>query len=131
MPWTAACQASLFFTISWSLFKLMSIELVMPSNLPILCFLLLLLPSIFPSISVFSNESALHKEWPKYWRFSFSISHSNECLGLILYFTVLLHIFSSLLKFSLSSYIALLTSLGIFMTTILTSLSHKLFISTP
>ena len=82
-PWTAACQASLSFTISKSLFKFMSIELVMLSNHLILCHLLLLLPSIFPSIRVFSNESALHIRWPKYWSFSFSISHYNEYSGLI------------------------------------------------
>ena len=80
---TAAHQASLSFTISQSLLKLMSIELVMPSYHLILCRPLLLLPSIFPSIRVFSNESALHIRWPKYWSFSFSISSSNECLGLI------------------------------------------------
>ena len=82
-PWTIACQASLFFTISQSLCKLMSIESVMPSNHLILCCPLLLLPSIFPSIRVFSNESVLHIRWPKYWSFSFSISPSNEYSGLI------------------------------------------------
>ena len=82
-PWTAACQASLSITNSWSLPKLMSIELVMPPNHLILCHPLLLLPSIFPSIRVFSNESALHIRWPKYWRFSFNISPSNEHPGLI------------------------------------------------
>ena len=82
-PWTTACQASLFITNSWSLLKLMSIELVMPSNHLILCHPLLLLPSIFPSIRVFSNESVLHIRWPKYWSFSFSISPSNEYSGLI------------------------------------------------
>ena len=81
-PWTAAGQASLSFTISQSLFKLMSIELVMSSNHLILCHPLLLLPSIFPSIRVFSNESAL-KSAPEYWSFSFSISSSNEYSGLI------------------------------------------------
>ena len=75
-PWTAALQASLSFTISWSLLKLIPIESVMPSNHLILCHPLLLLPSIFPSIRVFSNESALCIRWPKYW--SFSISPSNE-----------------------------------------------------
>ena len=83
IPGTAACQASLSFTISWSLLKLMSIELVMPSKHPILCPSLLLLPSIFPSLRVFSNESALCIRWPKYWSFSFSISPSNEYSGLI------------------------------------------------
>ena len=73
-----ACQPSLSIANSWSLPKLMSIESVMPSNHRILCHTLLLLPSIFPSIRVFSNESALHIRWPKYWSFSFSISPSNE-----------------------------------------------------
>ena len=82
-PWTAACQASLSITNSQSLLKLMSIELVMPSNHPILCHPLFLLPSIFPSIRVFSNESALCIRWPKYWSFSFNISPSNEHSGLI------------------------------------------------
>ena len=82
-PWTAACQASLSITNSQSLLKLMSIELVMPSNHLILCHPLLLPPSIFPSIRVFSNESALHIMWPKDWSFSFSISPSNEYSGLI------------------------------------------------
>ena len=82
-PWTAAHQASLSFTISWSLLKLMSIESMMPSNHLVLCHPLLLLPSIFPSISVFSKELALHISWPNYWSFSFSISPSNEYLGLI------------------------------------------------
>ena len=81
--WTAAHQASLSFTISWSLLKLMSIESVTPSNHLILCRPLLLLPSIFPSIRVFSNESVLCIRWPKYWSFSFSISPSNEYLGLL------------------------------------------------
>ena len=82
-PCTAARQASLSITNSWSLLKLMSIESVMPSNHLILCHPLLLLPSIFPSIRVFSNESVLCIRWPKYWSFSFSISLSNEYLGLI------------------------------------------------
>ena len=82
-PWTAACLASLSITNSWSSPKLMSIELVMSSNHLILCRPLLLLPSIFPSIGVFSNELALHIRWPKYWSFSFNISPSNEHLGLI------------------------------------------------
>ena len=83
MPWTTARQASLSITNSQSLFKLMSIELVMPSNHLILCHPLLLLPSIFPSIRVFSNESVLCIRWPKYLSFSFSISPSNEDSGLI------------------------------------------------
>ena len=94
-PWTAVCPASLSFTISWSLFKLMSIESMMPSNHLILCHplllrlsfilcrLLLLLLSIFASIRVFSNELALHIRWPKYWSFSFSMSPSSEYSGLI------------------------------------------------
>ena len=82
-PWTAARQASLTFTNSRSLLKLMSIESVMPSNHLILCCPLLLLPSIFSSIRVFSNESVLHIRWPKDWVFSFSISPSNEYPGLI------------------------------------------------
>ena len=81
--WTAACQASLSITNSWSLLKLMPIESVMPSSHLILCHPLLLLPSITPSIRVFSNESALHIRWPKYRSFSFSISPSNECPRLI------------------------------------------------
>ena len=80
-PWTVAHQASLSITNSWSLLKLMSIESLMPSNHLVLCHLLLLLPSIFPSIRVFSNESALFSRWPKNW--SFSISPSNEYSGLI------------------------------------------------
>ena len=82
-PWTAAHQASLSITSSQSLLKLMSITLVMPSNHLILCHPLLLPPSIFPSIRVFSNESALHIRWPEYWSFSFNISPSNEHLVLI------------------------------------------------
>ena len=82
-PLTAACQASLSITNPWSLLKLVSVESVIPSNHLILCRPLLLLPSIFPSIRVFSKESALHIRWPKYWSFSFSISHSNEYSGVI------------------------------------------------
>ena len=81
--WTAACQASLSITNSWSLLKLMSIESVMPSNHLNLCHPLLLLPSIFPSIRVFSSESVLCIRWPVYWNFSFSINPSNEHSGLI------------------------------------------------
>ena len=80
-PWTAPSQASLSITNSWSLFKLMSLELVMPSNHLILCRPLFFLPSIFPSIRVFSNESVLQIRWPKYW--SFNISPSNKYSGLI------------------------------------------------
>ena len=82
-PWTAACQASLYFTISQSLLKLMSIELIMSSNHLILCRPLFFLPSIFPSIRVFSSESAHHIKWPKYRSFSFSISPFTEYSGLI------------------------------------------------
>ena len=82
-PWTAACQASLSITNSQSLLKLMSIESVMPSSHLILCRPFLLSPSINPSIRVFSNESILHIRWPNYWSFSFSVSPSNEYLGLI------------------------------------------------
>ena len=80
--WTAACQASLSITNSWSLLKLKPIQLVMPSN-HLICRPLLLLPSVFPSIRVFFKESVLHIRWPKYWSFSFSISLSNDCSGLI------------------------------------------------
>ena len=82
-PWTAAHQASLSITNYWSLLKLTAIELVMPSNHLILCFPLLLLPSKFSSVKVFSNQSALRIRWPKYWSFSFSFSTSNEYSGLI------------------------------------------------
>ena len=82
-PWTAALQVSLSITNYWSLPKLMSIELVMPSSHLILCCALLLLPPIPPSTRVFSNESTLRMRWPKYWSFSFSISHSKEHSGLI------------------------------------------------
>ena len=82
-PWTAECQASLSITNSQSLFKLMPIESVMPSNHLILCCPFLLPPSILPSIRVFSNESVLHSRWPKYWSYNFSINPSNECSGLI------------------------------------------------
>jgi len=82
-PWTAACQASLSFTISWSLLKLMSIESLMQFNHLILSRPILLLPSIFPSIRVFSSELVLRIRWPRYWNFSFNISPSNEYSGLI------------------------------------------------
>ena len=84
-PWTASLQVSLSFTVSQSLLRLMCIESVMPANHLILCRPLFLLPSIFPSIRVFSSESALHIRWPKYWSFSFSISLSNEYSGLIFF----------------------------------------------
>ena len=92
IPWTVARQASLSITNSWSLFKLMSIESVMPSSCLILCRPLLLLPSIFPSIKVFSSESVLRIRWPKYWSFSFSISPSNEYSGLISFRMEWLHL---------------------------------------
>ena len=82
-PRTAAHQGSLSFTVSWSLLKLRSIESVMSSNYLLLCRPLLLLPEIFPSLRVFSNETVLHIRWPKYWSFSFNISPSNEHPGLI------------------------------------------------
>ena len=84
-PWIAARQASLSIVNSWSLLKLTSIKSVMPSNHLILCCPLLLLPSVFPNIRVFSNKSALLIRWPKYWNFSFNISPSKEHLGLILF----------------------------------------------
>ena len=84
-PWTAACQASLSFTISWSLLKLMSIELVMPFNHLILCCPLFFLPSIFSGVRIFSNEWALCIRWPKYWSFIFSNSPSNKYSGLIFF----------------------------------------------
>ena len=82
-PWITACQASLSITNSWSSLKLMSIESLMPSNHLILCHSLLLSPSIFPSIRVFSNDSVLRIRWPKYWSLNFSIRTSNEYSGLI------------------------------------------------
>ena len=82
-PRTAACQASLSFSVSRSLLKLKAIVSVMPPNHLVFCYPLLLLPSIFPSIRVFSNESVLHIRWPKYWSFSFNVSPSNEHPGLI------------------------------------------------
>ena len=91
-PWTTARQAPLSSTISRSFLKFMSIELVMPSNHLILCHALLLLPSVFLSIRVFSNESALRIWWPKYWSFSFSISSSNEYSGLISFRVDLFHL---------------------------------------
>ena len=108
--WTTACQASLSITNFRSLPKLMSIDLVMPSNHLILCCPLLLLPSIFPNIRVFSNESALHIRWPNYWSFSFSISPSNEYSGLISFRIVWLDLlkvqgtFKSLLQHTVQKY---------------------------
>ena len=93
-PWTAACQASLSFTMSWSFLRLISFESVMPSNHLIFCRSLLLLPSTFPSIRVFSNESVLHVRKPKYWSFSFSISPSSEYSGLISFRTNWLDLFA-------------------------------------
>ena len=91
-PWTTTHQASLSFTISWSVHQLMPIELVIPSNHLILCHPLLLLHTIFPSIRVFSSESGLCIRWPKYWSFSFSISPSNEYSGLISFSTEWLYL---------------------------------------
>ena len=93
-PWTAACQASLSFTISWSLLRFMSIESVMTFNHLILCCPLLLQSSIFPSIRVFSNESVLRIRWPKYWSFSFSVSPSKKYSGLISFRIDWLNIFA-------------------------------------
>ena len=97
-PWAAAWQTSLSFAISKSLLKLMSTVSVMPSNRLIFCHPLLLLPSIFPSIRVFSNESALRIRWPEYWSFSFSIRLSNEYSGLISFRTELTSLISLLSK---------------------------------
>ena len=94
-PWTAARQASVSIINPWSLLKLISIELVMPSNHLILCRPLLLLLSIFPSIRVFSNESTVHMRWPKYWSFSFNLSPSNEHSGLISFRMVWLDLLES------------------------------------
>ena len=110
-PWTAARRASLSIPNSRSLLKLISIESVMPSNHLILCSPLLLLPSIFPSIRVFSKESVLHIRWPKYWSFSFSISPSSECSGLISFRIVFLiilvfSVLSQLLLFLLKVLVA-------------------------
>ena len=107
-PWTTAHKASLSITNSWSLLKLMSIELVMPSNHPILSHPLLLPPSVFPSIRVFSNESVLHITWPKYWGFSFNISPSNEYSGLISFRMDWLHLLAvqGTLKSLLQHYIS-------------------------
>ena len=102
-PWTAACQASLSITNSQSLPKLMSIESVMPFNHLILCRPLLLLPSIPPSIRVFSNESALRIRWPKYWSFSFNISLSNEHSGLISFRMDWLYLLTLIVFFFFSS----------------------------
>ena len=121
-PWTAAYQASLSITKSRSLLKLISIELVMPSNHLILCFPLLLPPSVFPSIRVFSDESVLLMRWPKYWSFSFSISPSNEYSGFPLGWTVLIslqseglsRIFSSTTVQSISSLVLSFLSLFLF-----------------
>ena len=110
-PRTAARQASLSLTVSWSLLKLMSIESVMSSSHPVLCHPLLFLTSIFPCIRIFSNESALCMRWPKYWSFSFSISPSNEYSGLIspridwfdlfsVHYACLIFVYSQYAKFS-------------------------------
>ena len=111
-PWTAAHQASLSITNSWSLPKLMCMESVMPSNHLILCHPLLLLRSIFPSIRVFSNESAPHIRWPKYWSFSFNISLSNEHPGLISFRMDWLDLLADLLHICLTCWRRLLESLG-------------------
>ena len=120
IPWTAACQASLSITKSQSLLKLMSIELMIQSNHLILCRPLFLLPSVFPSIRVFSNESVLYIRWLKYWRFSFSISLSNGNSGLISFRMDLLDLLAvqgtlkSLLQYH-SSEVSILWHLAFFM----------------
>ena len=109
--WTAAHQASLSFTITWSLLKLMTIKSVMPSNHLILCCSLLLLPSVFPSIRVFSSESVFQVRWPKYWSFSFSISPSSEYPGLISFRTGLVSLLSKGLLKSLLQHHSLKASI--------------------
>ena len=106
-PWTAARQASLTITNSRSLLKLMFIESVMPSNHLVLYRPLLLLSSIFPSIRVFSNESALHIRWPKYWSFSFSISPSNEYSGLIFFRNIYIIFFLKIVYLFLLRWVSL------------------------
>ena len=110
-PWTAAHQASLSLTISWSLLKLVSIELVMPSNHLVLCHPLLLLPLIFPSIRVFSNESALHISWPKYCSFSFCYSPSKPAFSLSS-FTCSMRLFSSSSLSAIRSQLTYITALS-------------------
>ena len=102
-PWTAANKASLSFTISRSLLKLMPTESAMPSNHPILCSPLLLLPSIFPSFRIFSNESALRIRWPKYWSFSFDISPSN--VYIYIYMCLCIHLYLYLFSIFISLFI--------------------------
>ena len=109
-PWTVARQASLFFTNSWSLLKLMSIKSVMPSNHLILCYPLLFLPLIFPSIRVSSNESVLPIRWPKYWSFSFSISPSNEYSGLNIYIVCIYTYLSIYIFLHIHTYVSLVRS---------------------
>ena len=116
-PWATARQVSLFFTISWSLLKLMSIESVMPPNQLILCHPLLL-PSVFPNIRVFSSQLALHIRWPKYYSVSFSISHSNEYsgqfpLGLIGLISIVQGILKSLFQHRISKASILCTQLSL------------------
>ena len=104
-PWTAAHKASLSFTNSRSLLKLMSVESVMPSNHPILCCPLLLLPSIFPSFRVFSNESALRIRWPKYWSFSFSIGPFNVYIHIYMCLCIYLYLYLYLFSIFISLFI--------------------------
>ena len=120
--WTATCQASLSFTVSWNLLKLMSTESVMPSNHLILCFPLLLLPSIFPSIKVFSNELAIHNRWPKYWSFSILPINIQGCFPLGL--TGLISLLSKGFSRVFSSYYSLKTPVLQHSTFFMVQLSH-------
>ena len=132
LPWTAACQASLSFTISRSLFKLMSIQLVMPSNLLILCHPLLL-PSTFPSMRVFTNELVLRIRWPKYWSFSFSISPSNEYSGLISFWIDWFDLFAvqgTLRVFFSTSLKASILWRSAFCDTVMADICHYTFVTT-
>ena len=125
---TAAHVASLSFTISWSLLKFTSIESVMLSNQLILCCPLLLLPSVLPSISIFSNEMALCIRWPKYWSFSFSISLSNEYSGLVSFKIDAL--ISSVINYSSNPFFALLSTMGRLTPYTLHLLSSHMLVST-
>ena len=125
---TAAHVASLSFTISWSLLKFTSIESVMLSNQLILCCPLLLLPSVLPSISIFSNEMALCIRWPKYWSFSFSISLSNEYSGLVSFKIDAL--ISSVTNYSSNPFFALLSTMGRLTPYTLHLLSSHMLVST-
>ena len=122
-PWTAARQGSLSLTVSWSLFRLLSVESMMPSNHHILCRPLLLLPSIFPSIKVFSNELVLCTKWPKYWSFSSSISPSNEysrlisliCMCVCIYIYVCVYIYIHIHMYIIYMHVCIYENLWIFL----------------